>query len=311
MSASVRDVAFEDIDALAALLKGRRAQQAFHTAIKKGQSPLLSLTAAISASLVSAAAEENVEDPLSGLAAVDDLSGLGEDCLPGENYAQSDHDHGRRADFAHASHGASYRDDPFASRLASRFNAAHDDHDADDGARCDSATPKAGQHPASHAAGAIAHAGHEGETHEGGHGGDHGVSGQHAAAGHDAMTAKASGHAGHDDAVHAQGDGHSAHLSGHQQHAASSLQAHSQHETPQTGDHDTHIPASGGVLDDLADALPDVDGEMSGIPSHHAPAPGKTAAAPAPAEDHHASLADMDLPPAEDLSSGGHSHAVL
>jgi hypothetical protein len=305
MSAKIRDVDLSGIDALAAVLRSRRAKQAFQKALKKGQSPTLSLTAAISASLVSAAAKENVEDPLAGLAAVDDLSAFQEDCLPGGKYVRAGHDHDLDAEgFAHRLHGASYRDDPFASRFASRFTAGHDDHDGASGEHCPSVSLTAGQHPSSHSMGALeAHAMHDGHApHEAGHG-DHAVSGETTSHNHAAAEA---GHEAHDASA---GGEHSAHLSGHEEHRATAASAHAGHDPIVSDGHGAHdMPGEAIDMDDLAEAMPDDDHghDMGGMPM----AEDETAA-PAAEEEHHASLGDMDLPPAEDLSAGSHNHSVI
>lgn len=308
MSVKIRDVDLSGIDALAAVLRSRRAQQAFQKALKKGQSPALSLTAAISASLVSAAAKENVDDPLAGLAAVDDLSAFQEDCLPGEKSAGADgHDHDFSADsFAHKLHGASYRDDPFVSRLASRFATAHDDHDETDGEHCPSVKLTAGAH--SHAGGApAAHAAHADHASHDGHRGGHAVSGHAEAGAHEGAGVGHDAHETHD----ASGSHrHAAQYgSAHAGHEAAASGAHAGHEAIAAGGHGAgHAPAEAVDMDDLAEAAPDDDHEhdMGAMPVYE-----EETVAPVAEDSHHASLGDMDLPPAEDLSAGGHNHAVL
>ena len=297
------DLDFPDIDALAALLKSRRAQRLFQTALKKGQSPTLSLTAAISASLVSAAAEETQDDPLAGLTAVDDLSAFAEDCLPGASYAEAaGHDHDGRGDGAdHAGHyGASYLDDPFASRFESPFKSAHADHDRHDASGGDHcAAPLVasahGAHAASHEA-----QGHD--AHSGGHEG-HGA----AHDGHD-VTAAASGHAHgavHDGVTHkahetgAHGAHGAEHASAHAGHSMSDMAMHMSHDGMAMDGHSMSGGMDGADLDELADAMPDDHGMQDMTPDMETDASADDAQS-----DHgHATLAEMNMPPAEDLST--------
>lgn len=128
----ILDTVSTDLAELAAMLKARRRRRAT-LLVKRGQGPVLGLTAAVSASLVSAAAKEDEFDPLAGLVAVDDLSALAEICLPGEAYAEAGaHDHEAGAGrLDHDSHpfGAFYLADPFASPYAKTRGREHADHD--------------------------------------------------------------------------------------------------------------------------------------------------------------------------------------
>ena len=122
----------DDIEALAAILKSPRARKLLQAAVKEGRAPTLSVAAAITASLVSAAAKENETDPLAALQVVDDFSEFGEICLPGQKYAEVGHDHEEGTD--HASHdsghdGPSWLADRFTSRFANKYARDHDEHD--------------------------------------------------------------------------------------------------------------------------------------------------------------------------------------
>ncbi|WP_375205774.1 hypothetical protein [Hyphococcus sp.] len=308
-----------DIAALATFLKTDKARKAFQAALKKGSSPTLSLTAAISASLVSAAAKESAFDPLAGLVAVDDLSAFGEDCLPGLNYAAGDeHDHdalsGSEDHKAHLGH-SSYLADPFASRFASAFAREHESHDGATGGHSgqhgirDSHGANHASAQGSHAGGHGGHQAHQshslGATEHHSDGGDHGAGhaheddgGRHVAhgGGHDSVAHHASGH---------EGGGHGAsHASHHSNVTAGVADAH--------GDHGEAASVE-GASDDLEEGIAALTEASHGGEEHHAAAetPDEPADDGAPVEaettEHHhhheATLAEMDAPPLEDLAA--------
>ncbi len=310
-----------DIAALASVLKTRRAQKAFQAALKKGKSPTLSLTAAISASLVSAAAKEEEFDPLAGLVAVDDLSAFNEDCLPGKAYAGAEHDHDDlRSGGDHDGHQghASYLADPFASRFANAYareHEGHDDHDRHEThANHNAMTGRheahagAGAHEAGHPASHSTHASHH-EAHQG------------AGAGHENHHASSAGvhmqdHAQHEGAQH---DGHTAHDGAHDMsaHQAAGHTNHGAHQVADiSGDHAGHTgPENGHAPDDLlSEEDIDLDQSIDALAEndhgdHESDTPEETdvtPAAEAPSEGHHhhhATLTDLDTAPADDLAA--------
>ncbi len=305
-----------DIAALASVLKNRRAQKAFQAALKKGKSPTLSLTAAISASLVSAAAKEEAFDPLAGLVAVDDLSSFGEDCLPGEAYAAAGHDHDGLASGAghdgHLTH-ASYLADPFASRFANAYARDHGDHDRHEThANHNTMTIGHDAHAGEGAQGAghqSPHAGHHGSHQGGGAGHDnhHASSPSDHSQGHDqhkgaAHTAQASHDGEHHDGAHDMSAHQSAGHSNHGAHqAADAGGAHAGHTAPEAGHApDGHLSEEDIDLDQSIDALAQNDHD-----DHESDAPEEASAAEAPEEHHHhhATLGDLDAAPADDLAA--------
>ncbi|GEM_PF-2376553 len=300
---------------LASVLKSRRARRMLQSAAKRGQSPVLSLTAAVSASLVSAAATEFDEDPLAGLATVDDLSALSEICLPGETYAEGEeHEHlaGLRA-LAHAGgHDKPfYLTDPFASPYANAFSPAHEDHAST--ARYDV-----------HEQRSVGHAQHDTASVSGQHSSQHHghPSGHQSQAGQSA--AAAGEHSQHGPAgvamgeAIAHGDHHAAmthdapHVQSHGAHDAAP--GHAGHQAmgdpaPHQTDHAAEMPPENTLHQASAD---DVDGvrDLIDALSHHADSNGDAMPvadeAATPADDHyshHASMAMMDLPAADDLTA--------
>lgn len=320
------DPDLSDITALASFLKNRKARDAFQTALKKGKSPTISLTAAISASLVSAAAKEEEFDPLDGLTAVDDLSAFSELCLPGEAYADAEHDHegfGSGDDHdGHQGH-ASYLADPFASRFANVYAREHEGHsDAvgheghdgfvaahaahmGEGAQGASHTASHAGHAGQHGAHQTASAGHD-SHHESAGKGDPQVHAQHGSAQH-------GDHADHvEHAVHDGSHDVSAHQSmEHGDHGAhqsvDASVAHTEHSSPQAASHD--MPT---LDDDVEDDVIDVDqsidalaqnlGDVAATDSSEDVAEAPVAEAP-DEHHHHATLVDLDTPPADDLAA--------
>ena len=307
-----------DIAALASILKTREARKAFQTVLRKGKSPTLSLTAAISASLVSAAAKEDEFDPLDGLAAVDDLSAFTELCLPGEAYAEAGHDHDALASGdGHDGHGghASYLADPFASRFANIYARDHEEHEGHEnheamagghGQHADAQSHGAGN-PASHAAHANHQQGHE--SHHP-HGADHqaAAAGDHAQGHHDQTGSEA--HAAHEDHV----TGHD--MASHE--AAGHGEAHTQHapaavETVHTDHASVHDDYS--EPGDLEDDDIDLDQSIDALADNHhdvnegvvtaSNTTNDTPVEETPDEHHHhgVTLADMDTPPSDDLAA--------
>ena len=318
MPAKALNPDLSDIAALASFLKNRKARDAFQAALKKGKSPTISLTAAISASLVSAAAKEEEFDPLDGLTAVDDLSAFSELCLPGEAYADAEHDHDGSGDDhdGHQGH-ASYLADPFASRFANVYARDHEGHgdavghEGHEGfVAAHAAHMRAGAQGASHTA---SHAGHAGR---------HGAH-QTVGAGHDSHHASAAQgdpqvHAQHGSVQHAD---HAVHDSSHDMSAHQSMRhgdhsahqsvdagvAHTEHSSPQAASHDMHV-----LVDDVQDGVIDVDqsidalaqnlGEVDASDASEDIAEAPVAAAP-DEHHHHATLVDLDTPPADDLAA--------
>jgi len=320
MPAKALNPDMSDIAALASFLKNRKACDAFQTALKKGKSPTLSLTAAISASLVSAAAKEEKFDPLDGLTAVDDLSAFSELCLPGEAYADAGHDHegfGSSDDHdGHQGH-ASYLADPFASRLANvyaRDHGGHGDAGGHEGHEVLMAYHRAhlgaGAQGASHTASHTGHAGQHGAhhmmsaEHDGHHAsataGDQQVHAQHGSA-QDVEHAEHGG--AHNMSAHQSMDhsGHSAHQS------VDAGVAHTEYSAPQAASHDMHV-----LADDVEDSVIDLDQSIDALTQdfgddHASDINEEVAEAPVvetPDEHHHhATLADLDTPPADDLAA--------
>ncbi|GJL92462.1 hypothetical protein [Hyphococcus sp.] len=314
LNPDMSDPEVSDIAALASLLKTGRARKAFQAAIKNGTSPILTVTAALSASLVSAAAKEDEFDPLSGLSAVDDLSDFAELCLPGEKYAEAGHDHDALSgsDDHDGHHGAaSYLADPFASRFENIYARDHESHDNHGGHEASSVThlmqSGEGAHGGAHAGAAhLAHGGHE----------SHQADSAEHAAGH--------AHGGAERALHDHDktQGHDAHESGHvmaAHQAAGHTQTHAAHQATAAGNapvdhaaaHNDHAPAD-EIEDDVIDLDQAIDALVETHQGHHesnsADQPQDlpiVAEAPA-AEDHHhheVTLADMDVTPADDLAA--------
>ena len=312
-----------DIAALASFLKNRKARDAFQAALKKGKSPTLSLTAAISASLVSAAAKEEKFDPLDGLTAVDDLSAFSELCLPGEAYADAGHDHdGLGSGDDHDSHHghASYLADPFASRFTNVYARDHGGHgDAGGHEGHDVLMAPHRAHLGSGAQGASHTASHTG------HAGQHGAH-QTVGAGHDSHHASAAKgdpqvHAQHGSVQHADHADHAVHDSSHDMSAHQSMHNgdHSAHQSVYAGvehtEHSSHKAASHdmhALADDVEDDVVDLDqsidalaqnlGEVDASDVNEEVVEAPTVETP-DEHHHHATLADLDTPRADDLAA--------
>lgn len=327
MPAKTLDPDVSDIAALAAFLKTGKARKAFHAALKKGASPTVSLTAAISASLVSAAAKEDAFDPLAGLAAVDDLSAFGEVCLPGSNYeADEEHDHDSLSGSGlHEGHGgyASYLADPFASRFANvyaRDHDGHDNHDAHDAMASNHSSHSAhdgeGSHGAQHAAG---HSGHQQGHHSHQH---HDVAAPEPHAHDDAHASGQHSEAGAHSGAHAgeiQHDAHSAHDGGHDM-AAHTGEGHAEGHAHQASVESAHTDHAS--LNDVHEEPANLEGDVNDLDqgiealaehhhdTHESVTPVSDDATDTPAEEAHhnhhnhgVTLADMDSAPADDLAA--------
>lgn len=305
-----------DFTALADAIKAGRKKRTLENCLKRGTSPVLSLSGVISASLVSAAAKELDEDPLAGLATVDDLSAFSEEiCLPASAYAGDEpHDHeqyGRL--FSHAgSHGRPfYLDDPFASQYATGVSAPHAGHQSrlvgvenvpslhgsmhsQHSTSVTGAMSPSGQHGAGHNGHAVAQQTRHhvespiatADTAHTGHGGD------------DAALDSASAHAGH----HVKDVAQTVHA-GHNAPAAPAHEMHVMHSdehdeltgfinalTHDLNMVDTMEVASSGDLGDASGA------DMTGSSS-------QPAVATPHGHHHELSLAGMDAPPPDDLSA--------
>ncbi|WP_428409473.1 hypothetical protein [Hyphococcus sp.] len=320
LKALVPDVS--DIAALASVLKNARARKAFQAALNKGKSPTLSLTAALSASLVSAAAKEEEFDPLAGLVAVDDLSAFGEDCLPGLSYESGDeHDHAALSGSDHGGHFgySSYLADPFASRFANQYARDHDKHDGHDAQNAitvdHTAHDAAGSHGAEHAAvhsghqqGHASHQNHDVTASEHHAADSEHASGQHQAPGSTQHSEHSAHDAGHDMSAH-KATAHGGH------NAPAAVNGHAEHMAPQAS-----LPAAeesyndhgyaGELENDVIDLDQGIDALAEQNHGAHEIASADDAAAPATSEapeehSHHhgVTLADMDAPPADDLAA--------
>ena len=294
--------------------KTRRANHLGNGAvrIKRGVSWVAGFIGAMVATRISALAKEadgGEEDVLADLPVVDDLTGLGEACLPGELYddALAAHDHSGEGS-SHAGHRApDFLSDPFGSKFACTYreHADHESHDAHGamhmaageehghvaGAAHEHGAPAAGHdahgHPA-HSAHAGHHNhvhaanGHEGHTINATHGDHDGHSNDnaHAFAGHE-------GHASHHSAAHHEGGhhggGHSSHTHGHAHGEEGAGHAFHQVGDAANGAHD-HI------LSDASSEILVVDTDLEARHDHAAPT-----------DD--VSLAMLDLAPADDLAA--------
>ena len=313
-----------DISALAALLKSGKARARMKIALKRGLSPTMSLTAAISASLVSAAAKEDDIDPLADLAEVDDLSAFGEICLPADKYAVSEHDHDEgSSNGSHNGHqeGAFYLADPFASRFANIYGRDHEGHGEGGQSHYGAAAhgnAGAHEHGDAPAASTMAASGYC-QTKTAANTSEH----HHGSA--ESQTATYAGHAeGHSGVAMASHEGHDPAHSAHagQDHSAHKSAQHSSHQqesqSVETHTHHEEVSADNAVTETDTDT-DDIDLGLDGLISSLSPSPSDTdsvdvAANSASAdsgemnEHHHhdhqdVTLADMDAPPPEDLAA--------
>jgi len=246
------------------------ARKAYQKNLQRGYSTTVSLLAAIAAARVSAAANEldaGAEEFLSGLMPVDDLTGFGEICLPGQvynAYGGESHDHrDGQSDGEHSVHAAhgSYLDDPFASRFDSPFSRGHDRHDEHQTDHSSDAHGEMASH-AGHAAASgqkmthSGHGNHEEHQAQGGHYSHAGNNHADHAGGHNAdMT---SAHVSHDNSEH--------HEPSHQNHASHGNASHTGHGAQITsGDHSEHeghvaspVASDSAVQSDIAAVNTDV-----------------------------------------------------
>ena len=291
-----------DFEALKAIAAARRRSNRGKLKRRASDAAVLGLAGAIGGQCIAAAADEidgELIDSLAGLKVVDDLTALDADCNSVSKYGADNHvEHGGGL-FSHMRHdGPAYLADPFASRFSNQYRpdlACHDDgkhHAAAAFGEHDAHAVVAAGHGEGHEA--AGHGEHEGEGHDG-HG-DHEVLAanehdEHAAGEHDNDPhASDAGHAG---MQHAETGGHgmAAHASLDGGHHAVMAMAHDSGMNGvtsggMTGGHDAGMP--------MADAPADMDGGGAGgdaeMPQEHDKSGGM-------------SLADMDMPPAEDLAA--------
>ncbi|MEO1242182.1 MAG: hypothetical protein AAFX54_09745 [Pseudomonadota bacterium] len=233
-----------------AMLNMPVARKVYRRYLKRGYSVTVSLLAAIAASRVSAAANELDDqsfDALAGLQPVNDLTGFGEACLPGQAYASTadethDHSDSRYASADHSGHfahaGSSYLANPFTSRFDSPYSRGHDGHDQHQA-----------DHDPGHGGSVVAHVGHASSP------GQAAVHAGHVS--HDGHQAQSShyAHAGNGHSDHAGGQseamssahaGHNEHDSGnhagpsHQSHAAHDAASHTSHSVQIADSHSGH-----------------------------------------------------------------------
>lgn len=226
------------------------ARKVYRRHLRRGYSVTVSLLAAIATSRVSAAANELDDqsvDTLAGLQPVDDLTGFGEACLPGQAYtstADESHDHGnsRYGSADHSSHfahlGNSYLANPFTSRFDSpysRGHGGHDEHQAGHAPDHDAAVVAHAGHASSPGQAAVhaGHANHDGHRAQGSHGAnaenDHS---DHSDGLSEAMSLAHAGHNAHDSGNHAGPS--------RQSHATHDAVSHTGHSAQIAGGHSGH-----------------------------------------------------------------------
>jgi hypothetical protein len=291
-----------DLAALKAIAVARRKSSRGKLKRRASDAAVLGLAGAIGGQCVAAAADEldrELIDSLAGLKVVDDLTALDADCDPAEQYSDDDHiEHGAGL-FSNLRHnGPEYLSDPFTSRFANHYQpdqACHAQSDGQHNAAASGAGHDA-QAVAAHREGheAAGHGEHEGEGH--GEHGDHEVLAANEHDEHDEGEGHDDGDAAHiDSAGHAQTQ-HAGSEASHGMdggHHAVMAMAHGAGMTgsDMPGGHDSGLPvedmpAGMGGMD--MDDMPDMDEDsMAGQMDEPKPM----------------SLADMEMPPAEDLAA--------
>lgn len=317
------DVELSDLAALKAIAISRRRSSRRSAKSRAADAAVLGLVAAVGGQSIAAASDEldqELIDSLAGLKVVDDLTALAADCDPAEQFADVEHlQHNGQLLASYMRHDAPYYlNDPFASRFASRFAAEHDGHEGAAPGDRDAGAHSGHSGEEQHAA-AAHHGGHEGGAHDGhesageSHGGHEELAASHEnhedEGGHEAHSPSANhgdsgGHAGAHTGRRGQSpdhgaSGHESAVSAEKPAAVASSGADDQH----SGGYHTGSGASHAGNGSTTDALAGLDIEDD--PPAAAPAPVASAG-----HDHGPTMADMDLPPAEDLAAATHHHVV-